>query len=136
MAKRKKKFKAETLTTRRDQSLDTKTINSYRTPYIPQDRNDQIVLNTKKCRGQLIAALNREAIRFGGMSPMARVAKLFYNNDKEAIKILKHILPELKSIDAKIDQASPLKLILNMSEDDDVNDEDDVDETETDDSET
>ena len=102
---------------KRKTGLPTKT-GREDTNYTPETRLHEPILSFKKqvtnWRGELMAALEDEGKR-QGLSPMERVAKAFFSDDDCMKNILKHMLPQLKSVDAKVEQESPFKLIIDMS---------------------
>jgi len=48
---------------------------------------------------------------------MKRIATLFFDDDAAAVQILGFMLPKLKAIEAKVDQESPYRLIIDLSPD-------------------
>ena len=48
-------------------------------------------------------------------NPMERVAELFYADDSACLGILRFMLPQLKSVEAKVDQEEPFRLIIDLS---------------------
>jgi hypothetical protein len=84
-------------------------------------------------RGDVTKALNREAISQAcadfpdGLTPAQRIAKLFYSDSKAAVQILKHLMPQLKSMEVKGNSESPIKLIIDMSRQEDSDTEQDED---------
>lgn len=91
---------------------------------ITKDVDVDFNASVRTWRRQLSAELNKEAVRQGSLSPMMRIAKLFYSDDKQAVQILQHLLPRLKAIEARIEQENPFKLILDIDGSDDSDDED------------
>lgn len=106
------------LQSEKDQPLDTIAENTSLSPsdmhYCAADCSTK--LNIKECRGQLVVALNQESIRMGGLTPMQRIAKLFYTDDAMAVRILKHLLPELKATELTIDQEKPFQILVEAAE--------------------
>ena len=64
----------------------------------------------------LLKALDIEAHNHGNMPPMARVAKLFYNDDRAALKILKHMIPELQSTKVDVSNERPFQILVDLSD--------------------
>jgi hypothetical protein len=75
-------------------------------------------------RGKLAKALASEGRR-RGVSPMKRVAQAFFDDESSMIAVLKTLVPQLKQIDAKIDQQDQFKLVIDLG----GGDEDDAGET-------
>lgn len=84
--------------------------------------------SSKKMRNELMRALEAEGHK-QGQSPMQRVAESFYNDPKAMVKVLKHLLPQLKAIELKGLEESPFKLIMQIGgeivKDKDENEEED-----------
>lgn len=54
---------------------------------------------------------------------MKRIAELFYDNDAAALAILKHMLPTLKAIDVKVDEAAPFQFIVKLRSPNEIEEE-------------
>jgi hypothetical protein len=65
-------------------------------------------------RDELAKALKAEGKR-RGCTPMAHVAAAFYSDPKAMLDILKHMLPTLKAVEAKVGQATPFKLLIDYT---------------------
>lgn len=68
---------------------------------------------TKKWRSELTRALEALGTELE-ITPMERVAKAFYADEKAMVKVLKHLLPQLKAIELKGLEESPFKLIMQL----------------------
>jgi hypothetical protein len=64
-------------------------------------------------RGAVARSLDELGMRLKESAGM-RIAKLFYRDDKQAVQILKHLMPQLKSVEMKNAKDSPFQLLIDM----------------------
>lgn len=92
-------------------------------------KSEDFASSSKKWRTELAQALEEEGKK-RKQNPMERVAEAFYEDEKAMVKVLKHLLPQLKAIELKGLEEAPFKLILQLGNeaagDKDKNEDEDV----------